>query len=104
MKRFSMVSRAFKKLSMFTPSVGAKSVRREQDNQSSSGDAPMSIKSLPSLSRVRDLDHFAASTPPLPSPPALSYVASNLSYASSHVANPAAKSQSSNPFVQRFEP
>lgn len=102
-KRFSTLSRAFEKLSMFAPSVSAKSVRREQDNQSSSGGAPMSIRSLSSLSRVRDLDQFAALTPPLPSPPALSRVASNLSYASSNVTNPA-ESQSSNPFVQPFEP
>jgi hypothetical protein len=106
-KRFSTLSRfsrAFKKVSMFAPSVSAESVRREQDSQSSSGGAPVSIKSLPRLSRVRDLDQFAASSPPLPSPPALSYVASNLSHASSNVADSAAETQSSNPFVQRFDP
>jgi hypothetical protein len=103
-KKFSTVSRAFKMLSMFAPSVSAKILRRGQDNQSSSGGAPMSNRSFPSLSRVRDLDQFATSTPPLPSPPALSYVKSNLSYASSNVTKPAAESQSSNPFVQRFEP
>ncbi|KIM39881.1 hypothetical protein M413DRAFT_446801 [Hebeloma cylindrosporum] len=96
----SRFSRALKKFSMFAPSVSAKSVWREQDNQSSSGSAPASIKSSPRLSR--NLDPFAAISPPLPSPPALSYVASNLSYASSNAANSAVESQSSNPFVQRI--
>jgi hypothetical protein len=91
-KKFSTVSRAFKKLSMFAPSVSAKILRRGQDNQSSSGGAPMSIRSFPNLSRVKDLDQFATSTPPLPSPPALSYVKSDLSCASSNVTKPAAES------------